>query len=66
MARRLTMASAQMGLISRPTRNYKCVQAIKQGRHKEGSGAICASRNIPRPVIEKVVVDALLDQLRQR
>jgi hypothetical protein len=47
MARRLTMASAQMGLISRPeTRNYKCVQAIKQGRHKEGSGAICASRNI--------------------
>jgi hypothetical protein len=35
MARRLTIASAQMAPISRPeTRNYKCVQAIKQERHK--------------------------------
>jgi site-specific DNA recombinase len=44
---------------------YKCVQAIKQGRHKEGNGATCFNRKIPRPVIEKLVVDALLDQLLQ-
>jgi site-specific DNA recombinase len=44
---------------------YKCVQAIKQGRHKEGNGATCVNRKIPRPVIEKLVVDALLDQLLQ-
>jgi site-specific DNA recombinase len=44
---------------------YKCVQAIKQGRHKEGNGAACANRKIPRPVIEKLVVEALLDQLLQ-
>jgi site-specific DNA recombinase len=44
---------------------YKCVQAIKQGRHKEGNGATCANRKIPRPVVEKLVVDALLDQLIQ-
>jgi Recombinase zinc beta ribbon domain/Recombinase len=41
---------------------YKCVQAIKQGRHKEGSGANCVNRKIPRPVIEKLVVDASLNQ----
>jgi site-specific DNA recombinase len=44
---------------------YKCVQTTKQGRHKEGNGATCANRKIPRPVIEKLLVDALLDQLLQ-
>jgi DNA invertase Pin-like site-specific DNA recombinase len=44
---------------------YKCVQAIKQGRHKHDDGASCSNRKIPRPVIEKLVVEALLDQLLQ-
>jgi DNA invertase Pin-like site-specific DNA recombinase len=43
---------------------YKCIQATKQGRHKE-SGGICVNRKIPRPVIEKLVVEALVDQLFQ-
>jgi len=34
-----------------------------QGRHKDGNGATCANRKIPRPTVEKLVVDALLDQL---
>jgi site-specific DNA recombinase len=44
---------------------YKCLQAIKQGRHKDGNGATCANRKIPRPTVEKLVVNALLDQLLQ-
>ncbi|MGJ4931561.1 recombinase family protein [Bradyrhizobium sp. HKCCYLS2038] len=44
---------------------YKCIQATKQGRHKEGNGANCVNRKIPRPVIEKLVVEALSDQLLQ-
>jgi site-specific DNA recombinase len=44
---------------------YKCVQAIKQGRHKHDDGASCSNRKIPRPIIEKLVVEALLDQLLQ-
>ena len=44
---------------------YKCLQAIKQGQHKDGNGATCANRKIPRPTVEKSVVDALLDQLLQ-
>lgn len=44
---------------------YKCIQATKQGRHKVDNGAVCANRKIPRPVLEKLVVDALLDQLLQ-
>jgi site-specific DNA recombinase len=44
---------------------YKCLQAIKQGRHKDGNGATCANRKIPRPTVEKLVIDALLDQLLQ-
>lgn len=44
---------------------YKCIQATKQGRHKEGNGARCANRKIPRPVIEKLVIEALTDQLLQ-
>lgn len=43
---------------------YKCIQAAKQGRHKE-SGTGCVNRKVPRPVIEKLVVDALVDQLLQ-
>ena len=43
---------------------YKCIQATKQSRHKE-SGTGCVNRKIPRPVIEKLVVDALIDQLLQ-
>ncbi|WP_156947081.1 zinc ribbon domain-containing protein [Bradyrhizobium sp. WSM3983] len=44
---------------------YKCIQATKQGLHKEGNGASCANRKILRPVIEKLVVEALTDQLLQ-
>jgi site-specific DNA recombinase len=43
---------------------YKCCQAIKQGRHKQ-DGACCTNRKIARRIIEKLVVDALLDQLLQ-
>lgn len=43
---------------------YKCIKATKQGRHTEQDGK-CANRKIPRPVIEKLVVDALVDQLLQ-
>ncbi len=44
---------------------YKCTHAIKKGQHKQGSGASCSNRKIARPVIEKLVVEALLDQLLQ-
>lgn len=44
---------------------YKCVQAIKQGRHRHDDGASCSNRKIARPVIEKLVIEALLDQLLQ-
>jgi hypothetical protein len=44
---------------------YKCCQAIKQGRHKQDGGACCANRKIARPIIEKLVVEALVDQLLQ-
>lgn len=44
---------------------YKCIQATKQGRHRADNGAVCANRKVPRPVLEKLVVDALLDQLLQ-
>jgi site-specific DNA recombinase len=44
---------------------YKCCQAIKQGRHKQDNGACCANRKIARPIIEKLVVEALVDQLLQ-
>jgi len=43
---------------------YKCVQATKRG-HKNGNGETCSNRKIPRPVVEKLVVEALLDQLLQ-
>ena len=44
---------------------YKCIHAIKKGQHKKGSGAPCSNRKIARPLIEKLVVGALLDQLLQ-
>lgn len=44
---------------------YKCIQATKQGRHKQGDGTSCVNRKVPRPVIEKLVVEALTDQLLQ-
>jgi site-specific DNA recombinase len=44
---------------------YKCIQATKQGRHKEAGGGNCVNRKVPRPVIEKLVVEALTDQLLQ-
>jgi hypothetical protein len=44
---------------------YKCIQATKQGRHKEAEGEKCVNRKVPRPVIEKLVVEALTDQLLQ-
>jgi site-specific DNA recombinase len=44
---------------------YKCCQAIKQGRHKQDNGTCCANRKIARPIIEKLVVEALVDQLLQ-
>ncbi len=43
---------------------YKCIQATKQARHKESETG-CVNRKIPRPVIEKLVVEALVDQLLQ-
>ncbi len=43
---------------------YKCIQATKQGRHME-NGTECVNRKIPRPVIEKLVVEAILNQLLQ-
>jgi site-specific DNA recombinase len=43
---------------------YKCIQSTKQGRHKDQDGK-CVNRKIPRPVIEQLVVDALVDQLLQ-
>ena len=42
---------------------YKCIQATKQGRHHENSGAACTNRRIPRPLAEERVVEALLDRL---
>ncbi|KAH2812922.1 hypothetical protein KXV85_005031, partial [Aspergillus fumigatus] len=44
---------------------YKCIQSIKKGQHKHADGASCSNRKIPRPVIEKLVVEALRDQLLQ-
>ena len=44
---------------------YKCIQSIKKGPHKHADGASCSNRKIPRPVIEKLVVEALLNQLLQ-
>jgi site-specific DNA recombinase len=44
---------------------YKCIQATKRGHNLSGNGATCVNRKIPRPVIEKLVVEALLDQLLQ-
>jgi site-specific DNA recombinase len=44
---------------------YKCIQATKQGRHKADHVASCVNRKIPRPVIEELVVQALIDQLLQ-
>jgi hypothetical protein len=42
----------------------KCVQAIKQGRRK-ATAQVAPTARSPRPVIEKLVVEALLDQLLQ-
>lgn len=42
---------------------YKCIQSIKRGQHKHNDGTSCSNRKIPRPVIEKLVVEALLDRL---
>lgn len=44
---------------------YKCIQSIKKGQHKHDDGASCSNRKIARPVIEKLVLEALLDQLLQ-
>lgn len=44
---------------------WKSIQSIKKGQHKHDDGASCSNRKIPRPVIEKLVVEALLDQLLQ-
>lgn len=44
---------------------YKCTQSIKKGAHKQDDDASCNNRKIPRPVIEKLVVEGLLDQLLQ-
>lgn len=41
---------------------YKCNQGMKRGA-QSGCGATCANRKISRPVLEKLVTDALLDQL---
>ncbi len=43
---------------------YKCIQSTKQGRHKDQDGK-CVNRKVPRPVIEQLVVEALVDQLLQ-
>lgn len=44
---------------------YKCIQATKRGPHKHDDGGACSNRKISRPVVEKLVVEALLDQLLQ-
>jgi hypothetical protein len=52
----------------RPDRNERPrgrTGAPNEWRHKDGNGATCANRKIPRPTVEKLVVDALLDQLLQ-
>ena len=41
---------------------YKCVQGTKRGAQCQG-GKVCANRKIARPLIEKLVIDALIDQL---
>ncbi len=41
---------------------YKCIQGTKRGAQCQG-GKVCANRKIARPLIEKLVVDALVDQL---
>jgi hypothetical protein len=43
---------------------YKCIQSTKQGRYKDQDGE-CANGKIPRPVIEQLAVEALVDQLPQ-
>ncbi|MBX9845778.1 MAG: recombinase family protein [Xanthobacteraceae bacterium] len=41
---------------------YKCNQGMKRGA-QSGCGVTCVNRKISRPVLEKLVTDALLDQL---
>jgi site-specific DNA recombinase len=41
---------------------YKCVQGIKRGA-QSSDRVTCANRKISRPVLEKLVTDALVDQL---
>jgi hypothetical protein len=42
---------------------YKCVQGTKRGVQCGSGGITCSNRKISRPVLEKLVTEALLDQL---
>jgi hypothetical protein len=45
--------------------HYKCIQATNRGPNKHDDGDACSNRKISRPVVKKLVVEALLDELLQ-